>query len=321
MKITKFKLIKGGEEGIEIEAKEYLASGNYQIVDSVKRKRNLAIPKDTLREIRKLKYYYLNLTGHWISAYAQYFDNEKKELLPVTVDSSKAHLTAKELWNKTEVTGAAFSGPGFILTGKIETVDGKFCGIATPIITDQDDIGFYEECLDVLGAIESNIISYVTSKQILWSDQKETVSKSITEGKTEDEVIGLVADKFIERGFLVMMGDESYDSIESTTTLSLNTKNIDGGSVKESLDETAEEEEKVEEESTVDDEEFPKDPPRQKEKVNPFGPPASTIPADISGNVPREASGIVEKVDNLSELEHSSNMGLVEDIKEQEEEW
>ena len=171
MKVLKFKLLKGGDEGIKIDAKEYLPSGNVKIVDDVSRTRKIMISDNLRAEIKKLKYFFLNLTGHWIGPYQKFYDKETYSLIDVQADAENAHILVKNLWNKTEITGAkATENEGFLITGTIETVEGKKMGFTTPWVTADDDIGFFYDAMDVISQIATGIAEYVTNMAISIED-------------------------------------------------------------------------------------------------------------------------------------------------------
>jgi len=304
MKISKFKLLNGGRDGIVVEAKEYLAAGQFKIVDDVRRTRKINISDGLKKEIDKLKYFFLNLTGHWIAPYSKYYDAESFTLLKVEgAEPPKPQLLLKELWQKTFITGAVASGNGFILTGMIETVENKKLGLATPFVTEDDDIGFYTECVDVLEKIVIDISKYLRSQAIPIEDAKKFIPQELLEGKTTDEVVQIVIDKLEDKGAIIMVStEETTDALaENTSTaktkVHTNQGNIDGNNF-----------EPVE---TTDDQIEEKD-----KKVDPFGKPASEgeFGADLSQDIARGKSDIPPDQGDMSNLEYSENVtGNIED--------
>jgi hypothetical protein len=339
MEVTKFKLLDGGHGGIVIDAKEYLSSGKYQIVDDVKRTRRLKLSNELLNEVKKLKYFFLNLTGHWISPYATYYDQETRTVSDLNKDSSKAHRILKDLWNKTTITGATVKGQGFVLTGEIEVVDGKVIGLSTPFITEDDDLGFFTECVSTLNIIARGVNSFIRTHRLELESELEAVPKSLIEGKTDAEVMEILEEHLQKKGAIIMM-QEGQDEIENTDDVKVNTntKSIDSESLPEATEQKDSEPDATNSAGEQGDENVGSDVEgnveglsarkaredeaiKQDKKVNPFGAPASSLPGDISGNVPKDKDGDEsDPVGDISNLEHSENMGIQEDVDQKRKE-
>lgn len=324
MKIMRFKLLNGGKDGIEIEAKEYLASGKFQIVDDVKRTRRIMLSDELLLEIRKLKYFFLNLTGHWIPPYTNYYDTESRTLLPIDAEGGKAHRLLKDLWNKVVVTGAKANGEGFLLTGTIEVIEGKKMGVSTPFVTSDDDLGFFTEAMEVLDKVARGIADYVHTQAIPIEEAKASVPAKLIEGKTDAEIGEIAAEYLMQKGAIVIMNgsntpDELPEGTDDHGEVHESTKSIDSkeqpaaeevGSDDKSGDERSEATEGSDPEPEAEPEPEPK---ADTEKKEPFGKPAASIPADVSGEIPKPAEAVEAggpKGEDLSSLEHSQNMGI-----------
>jgi hypothetical protein len=331
MKIKKFKLLNEGLGGIEIEASEYLTSGKWTIVDSVKRTRTLPISPELIAEVQKLKYYLLNLSGHWVPVYSKYYDFEKKELLTLEADPKNVQLHLKDLWNKVKITGANSKENGFLLSGKITSVENKNIAINTPFITADDDIGFYNECMEVLDHIAEGIGEFIRNYTIPVEQGAQQLSLESKKGKTDEEIIDMVADSFMKRGAIIMMNEGNDNMIEDNnkTTVHASKNNIDGESLK-TAKEIAETGAEILSDNNSESEELrnDKNTSRVPEKVNPYGPPAANIPADLSSDIPKAKQNDEDiEIADLARLEHSENMGIVDDIKnsdgssEQKEDW
>jgi hypothetical protein len=313
MDIIKFKLIAGGRGGIEVTAKEFLSSGKFQIVDDVKRKRKLPLSEDLINEVKKLKYYFLHLTSHWIPVYDQYFDKETYTLLPLELpEPKKAQLVLKELWNKTEVTGAKSSIAGFLLTGKIESIKDKFIDLTTPFVDEDDDFGFFEEAIEVLNKVSKGIGEYILTHQLSIESGKQDLPDDVLTSKSKDEIAALVEQRFMDRGAIIMMSDSNELPDHQDDIILHQSKNgIDKSSIKHAEIIEEEKEEEQPEESSLLEEEFKEYVP-QPEKVNIFGPPAAVISGEKS----------VETIpEDLSNLEYSENTGEGTEINKSEEAW
>jgi len=342
MKILKFKLISNGRDGITVDATETINTGKWKVSDHVQRTRKMPISDELTDLIQRLKYYYLNLTGHWISPYSNFYDDVNKKLLPVPSESPKpAHMTVKDIWSKTLVTGARIEKDGFLITGTVESVEGKKVGITTATITESDDIGFYADCLAVLHDIAEGISEYFSSHEIS-IDQAKRLLPEEAKTMTADELIEEAMKRFIDDDYFVMKGIKQDEKAElNTGTGSIDSKDKpEAETVKEEKTVTQDQKNKdikahvegnkgEQEGSFVGSAEgTPIDPTKQTAKAKePFGKPAANIPADVSGNVATKAEegAANESQGDMSGLEHSENMGIVEDENQnntqKEDDW
>lgn len=325
MKILRFDLLNGGEDGIRVHADEYFNFKHGKVVDDVKRERHLTLPTDLIDEIQKLKYFYFNLTGHWIPAYSNFYDSVDKILLNVGENPPKPHLYIKDLWRKTTITGALSESGGIMIIGKIETVDSKVVSICTPLIKEDDDVGFFDECMEVLHGIAEKITEFFSIKVI----PLDVASKVIGDvaGLSEDEIIDKAINKLADKGAIILM--------DGKPSLAENTQDERDEDENENEDEEEDDKKKVNTRTnSIDGESLPEaieneeiaDIPNQQpsRKPDPFGPPAADIPADLAGEIPRKAEpGQKDQPGDISHLEYSSEMGIVEDQEEAhtEEEW
>lgn len=309
MHIKKFKLIDGGRGGVQIQANEYLASGKMKIVDKVDRERKIPLSDDLMDDVKKLKYFLLNLTNHWIPVYTKYYDSDSRTLLPVTSDDpDKPHLIVKDLWSKTEITGAQASPDGFLLTGKMETVKGKYISLSTPKITHDDDFSFFEECLTVLNTIADGITEYVMTYKIPLEIVEQELSLEFKEGKTEEELQTAAMKRLEERGAVILMPEDHVPDIISDSEVKVieKTGSIDGNNI-ESVDTEEDAAQEFANEAIKAEQEA-------EDKVN-----NSTL--EESKEI--ESSNIEEKIveeSPIADLEYSHNVGETANTEQEEEE-
>lgn len=214
MKIDKWKLIAGGIEGIEVWRTEPVKKGNLVTLDQVHRVRKIQIDKSLRESIQGLKYYFLQLTRHWIAPFNNYFDKEHMKPLPFPVEDVKApHKILKSLWNDTAITGVSVKSEGFVITGTIESVPDKKIGLATPFITSEDDFGFYMEAIEMIEKISDEINKYLYSRLLPIEEAKEQYmlenKKTSLSEDEENELIEKLIDKFQEKGAIVIMSDDN----------------------------------------------------------------------------------------------------------------
>ena len=214
IKIDKFKLIAGGMGGMEIWRTEPVRKNDVVTLDRVHRKRDVPIDKPLREKVQKLKYFYLLLTRHYMSPFDKYMDHENKSPLPIKdMDSiPQGQLLLKHLWNDTAITGVSMKDDGFVITGSIESLDGKKIGISTPYVTAEDDYAFYSEAIDFIHEISREINKYLYSNLLPLHDAREKYMlendlKSLTK-EDEDKLTEMLIDRLHEKGAIVIMGSD-----------------------------------------------------------------------------------------------------------------
>jgi len=311
MRISNFKLLTGGRDGIEVWAEEYIDAGDYKCVYTVHRTRKIPLSDSLIEDVQKLKYFFLNLTAHWIQPYSNHYSSIDKKLLEVPAeDPKKTHLIIKDIWNRVTITGAAYTDNGFVLTGTLEITENKKMGFATPHITEEDDIGFFTDCMETLHEAARAVSKYFRT----YSLPLETARKVLPEeAKTmsPDELVNKAMEKFADEGAVILVRDQENigeSEEEPGTVLHENTGSIDGKNLPEAKGE--------------------KSQPGKDD--GPFGKPASDkgFGADVSGEAARDRQdGDSGPPGDMSNLEHSENMGIVEEQNnnnqqpQEEEDW
>jgi hypothetical protein len=242
MEIEKFKLITDGHIGIEVWGYEHLRSKinpSFVVIDPVYRKRRLPCDPLILERIKRLKYYLFNISGHWVSVFNKYFDHET--MAPVTIKKGEEPKQTLEylklLFNRTKITGARLSETGFLITAVIEAVERKPMGISTPLITQDDDFGFYADAVDEISKIFSMLEAHIALPQLTMGQAKDIlelhgISAEAIKDKTEKEVEGDAVNLLESKGFILISPEETDRMIEGKKTeggkLSTSQKNIDG---------------------------------------------------------------------------------------------
>lgn len=328
-----FKLLQDGDAGIEIDSVEYMDINGARIVDRVKRVRKL-MPSDSLRKrIDELKYYFFNLTGHWIKPYQSYFIPESNSLKAINPDSPESHLAIKKLWNKTVITGAVWKEEfsGFVLKGKIETVNDRWMGLSTPYVTAEDDFGFFEDCLLVLQKIANELNGFINKASFAIEEEIKKMPKELIEGMNADEQAKYTLDYLQSRGAIIMMDESSLSIAEPQDAPEIKSTENEIDSQHQEEAEEITDEMQVSEEGTDEDsveteeyEDIPHVPHERTEDPNPYGPPAADIPADLTSEVPKEKDGDDPSAAGmeLEAFEHSENLSNAQasDIEE-DDEW
>ena len=290
MNVHKFKLLDRGDGGMEITAIESMQKGKVIISDEVSRKRNLPVDKPIVDKIQKLKYFMLNLTRHWIPIYNNYFDMDEYVPLPVNSkdEMKKSEEVFRNLWNDSFVTGMIVKETGFQITGRINTYEEKVLGFATPFVSADDDVGFYEVVMDIFDEIAKDISDYYT-KNILpihseatIAEIEEQVGKKVEEMTTE-QFEESVMQRFAEKGLIILGGPDfelpKKTKKEGETEIHENSGSIDGENLKE-----AEVEKKPADSTLASDKDWPLQEDGDDGKKQPSG-------------------------EDLAALEHSENMG------------
>lgn len=288
MQISKFKLIDHGRGGVSIEGKETVQIGNsYAVVDSIKRERRLMLSEDIIVKINQLKYYFFNLTGHWVSPFNNYYDAVNHCLKDIIPDAEGKIKPGQEmlrtLWSRTDITGISYKSGGFVITGEIEAIEGKKVVINTPFIVEDDDIGFFHDAMDKIEDCIRSIIDFISAKHLPEFNPEKYLSEEERGDLDMNSLSKKVVDKLIDKGLIVLVSDEHprlpFVKEGNGVTVHSDTGNIDG----EHLPEAKRDDEIDQEELEMlkrKDEEIKRNLANQK--VDTFGPPAANIDYPIS---------------------------------------
>lgn len=232
--IGSFKLHKRGDNGISISSeqlsKSIISESDGTVYhDEVNTFRKDSVPRHILDAINRLKFFYLNLTGHWIDLYDQYLDTETYLLEPVTENAKAGRRHLQTLWESTWVTQAKIDHNSFTLIGMLEIVDNKMCNISPPKVTSDDEIEFYENTRETIQGIIGLLVQYFSTAAI--SDvadyRKYLLAHADETGKgeianfDETQIVNKVMDEFSKQGAIIMMdGGPVYtqDAIEETSS-------------------------------------------------------------------------------------------------------
>jgi hypothetical protein len=335
MNISKFKLLEGGLSGVRIESIEKMPHENMMFLDDVSRTRKVPLSDELRAKIQNLKYFYLNLTSHWIPPFNAYFDLQEYKLGPLVEKDGKqpqGQTLLHDIWNHTKITGVTIKNGGFVITGEIEVVDGKKIGIPTPFITEEDDLSFYLDARnkielimeDLAVALDSRALPMPKDKQmsIAFGEKPEEV-----EAMDMDELEQRFIDRLMEKGAIIMMNDDNFQHKgvgdgSSKATLHTGTGSIDSHNVPEAELHKEDNEEKSEEEKSEEeksDEEQVKDivsnaAERRSEKMKKAKKAAgSTLVADKKFNV--DLNEDVPKVIDPENIESNPEGGSMEDLE------
>ena len=296
MQISKFKLIDHGRGGIVIEGKESVQIGSsYAVVDSIKRERRLMLSEDIMCKINELKYYFYNLTGHWVSPYNNYYDAVNHRMHDIVPDKDgkikPGHEMLRTLWSRTEITGISYKNGGFVITGEIEAVEGKKVVINTPFIVEDDDIGFFHDAMDKIEECIRIIISFINAKHLPEFDPSKYLSDEEMSDKDVNELSRKVVDKLIDKGLIVLVGSDDHPRLpfskeEGGMTVHADTGSIDGDNIPESEEEESEDEKYEPVDMSEIEALRKKDEAIKREmanqKVDAFGAPAAAVDYPIS---------------------------------------
>ena len=216
LQISKFKLIDQGRGGIEIEGRESMVmQGGYAVIDKIKRERRLMLAPDVIAKIQELKYFFFNLTAHWLPPFNKYYDLTNHRLAELEIDENgqmkQGQSMLRNLWSRTDITGISYKNGGFVITGKIESVEGKCVVINTPFITENDDIGFFSDTIDKIDECIKLVIEYIDRKELPAYDPKTVLTKEEMGDEDINSLSKKVVDKLIDKGLIVLVNDSADD--------------------------------------------------------------------------------------------------------------
>ena len=344
MKISKFRLINEGFTGVSVEAVESINQGNLTVLDKVSRLRTYPVPEHIRAKISKLKYFYLNLTHHWIDPFDKCFDNETYDFVKLgDQEPPKSYIILQTLMNHTKVLGVTMKNSGFVIIGTIESVEGKKISISTPFVTEEDDVSFFTEASDKIEEIMNDIAGLLKSTIALPFDEKQVLmAKGFKEddiaGYTKQEMIDMVIEGLQDKGAIVLMnsdGTEPAAITDGTAPSKLHQKSgsIDSHRTKDATEETGEVDETIDvvakaikmkkekDEKELSSSEIPTPPPADKKPIG-KGSLAS------EGKFPDLDTGELRPKEEIPEgavpedMEYSQNMGIpIQDQQTNQGEW
>ena len=216
LQISKFKLIDQGRGGIEIEGRESMVmQGGYAVIDKIKRERRLMLAPDVVAKIQELKYFFFNLTAHWLPPFNKYYDLANHRLAEIELDEDgkmkQGQSMLRNLWSITDITGISYKNGGFVITGQINSVENKKVVINTPFITEGDDVGFFSEAIDKINECVKLIIEYLDRKELPAFDPKALLSPEDLKDEDINNISKKVLDKLVDKGMIVLVNDSADD--------------------------------------------------------------------------------------------------------------
>lgn len=243
MSVSRIKLLNNGWGGIEVNATEIMHQGNFNIIDEVKRRRPLPVSDDIRKKVESLKYFYLNLTRHWMTPFNKYFDMTTYSVIDPKEGETPtpSYEMMKTLLNSTEITDIAVSASGFIISGKLEVISGKKIAITTPNVTEEDDVSFFLDAMDKINYIMEAVNGMIYSPKALEFDARTAakhaqIKEAFDDEQSTEDIMKLFVDKLAGRG-LVYIQDGPYsepkkveqdnNNPHTNTTLHTNTSSID----------------------------------------------------------------------------------------------
>lgn len=338
MNISKFKLRSGGLDGVIIEGIEKMPHNNMMYLDDVSRTRKVPLSDELRDKIQNLKYFYLNLTSHWIPPFNKYFDLKEYKLLPIVLVNDQVpqgQSILHDIWNHTKITGVTIKNGGFVITGEIEVVEGKKLGVATPFITEEDDLSFYMDAIkkiedimeDLSNAIETRALPMPKDKaqmMISFGEKPEDV-----ESLSMDEIEQKLVNRLIDKGAIIMMDENAFQHKEigdgsSKSTLNTNTKSIDSNNMPEAEIHTDDNEnvdsDGVPTEKVIEQEKSKKQVPTKKNAGSSLVSDAKfnvDMNNDIPKAVPSKSKEDIPDGGSLEEMEYSANLGMSDQQQEE----
>jgi len=222
--IGSFKLHKRGEEGISVTSEQLskrfpnveseLPGGGKDIYhDALDTYRKNQVPVHILGAIDRLKYFFLNITGHWSSMYDNFIDLENFTLLKVDEDATQTRRDLEALWDRTYVTQVKFDHNSFTIMGWMEVIDNKVLNLNPPKVTPDDEIDFYADVRGIIQSIIRLLQDYFQTAEITSIDDYRTylLERADESGRGElakfddEQILNRVMDKFSKSGGIIMM--------------------------------------------------------------------------------------------------------------------
>jgi hypothetical protein len=338
MNISKFKLRSGVLDGVIIEGIEKMPHENMMYLDDVSRTRKVPLSDELRDKIQNLKYFYLNLTSHWIAPFNKYFDVKEYKLLPIVYVNDQipqGQTLLHDIWNHAKITGVTIKNGGFVLTGEIEVVEGKKLGIATPFITEEDDLSFYMDAIKKIEEIMEDLSNAIETRALPMPKDKAQMMISFgekpedVESLSMDEIEQKLMNRLIEKGAIIMMDESSFQHKEisdgsSKAILNTNTKSIDSNNMPEAEIHTDDNEDVDSEDvpaEEVVEQEKPKKQVAKKKNADSSLVSDAKFNIDMNGEIPKAVPGKakedIPEGGSLDEMEYSANLGMSDQQQEE----
>lgn len=314
MQIKKFKLINDGYDGIKVSYAEAIKVDKAATIDSIDRTRSIPISIALKAKIAGLTYFFLNLTRHWASPFNKYFNLTTYDLKPTdtTAEMSGGEHALRALWNDTTITGASINNGDIVVTGKINTHGDRVMGLATPTICAEDDFGFYEELKTRLDEIGDDIITLINTKELALGEQLMFSFQKIEGGEemTADDLAEKMLEKLSDKGAVIMhedtpaaIGDGKKKQSLKESKAPIDKQNIPEAKAAETKEKPADKKTDPVGDTLASESDFP-----DMDKDN---------PEQLGSKLPHQPG----EDGNISQYEHSENMGSESEPEPDEEPW
>jgi hypothetical protein len=223
MKLREITLVDQGFLGVVVSGLDPVKGEKHYFLDDLTRERRSPVPEHIMKKFKKLNYYFLNITGHWISVYDKYL-NDKKEIVSPE-EATGAYMHFKSLWDSAVVTKIKADDSSFILAGQVERVEDKPVKIRTPKITAEDDLGFYADARDDIQSLFHDILLWIDTKSLPSADTAKHYIQSRGNDKDQaslssmdqQEIIDTLIQSLDSKGFIVMMNAADEDQVRAIT--------------------------------------------------------------------------------------------------------
>jgi len=280
LKIKSVEVINEGFLGLTIEGDEYLPSKDKSsefTIDTIKRTRYTILPFEIRNSFKKLIYFYLQITGHWLSPFNKFLNDDGSFLIGIESEdeATNTYFMLKKLWDSVKIKKFKIQENAFTIIGSIETIKKKPISITTPKITiDDEDIEFYGDAIQVIEDICKDINEFLNSNVLPTSkDERDMLStvgsdrvKETLDTLSNEDVHKLALEHMDKIGAIVMIPDAMPEMV----TQAINEANQEEEEEQDELPDTEERDTKNEYPAT-EEESFRPEP----ETVNTFGDSAS----------------------------------------------
>jgi hypothetical protein len=199
MKISKIKILDNGFGGVELEGIEPVKAVQGYFIDSVTRTRKGVLSKEIMDAIKKLTYFYLSITGHWLAPFDKYIDKDTYSLTTGEEGVNNSYMLIKDIWDKTNINKITIQGASFSFSGTIETVERKPISISTPKITMEDDFGFFDDAISKIQELWELIAEFVESKAIASPERTREYIETHGSDKDKEEAVKMSDEEIMKK--------------------------------------------------------------------------------------------------------------------------
>lgn len=222
-RITKFKLISGGDKGIEIHGVAITKMDGRSVAfsDDVIIKRRFPVSWKMREQINRLRYPVMVMSMHWRPEFSNFMDEEFHDIDYAKIDpKDKVAGTLQTLWEGTLIQEASFDRGKYRITGDVVLDNAKMK--LNALIEQDNSYDLYSMVEGILNELADEIMLMISNPLAEYtSDDARRILNKISSGTEEESEISANSEDTMEemlllstkKGFGVVIDDEMLEKM------------------------------------------------------------------------------------------------------------